>query len=189
MYPANGHEAVLGSPAAAGRPRLRWIPVHRLHFLRRNPQYLSPHELAALEASIRRDGFLAPILCRPDATGGYELLSGNHRVIAARNLGLQRVPALVAPLTDAQAARVAVNLNTVHGQPPALLLAPFLAGLEASGLTTVHLPDRLRQEVLTLDQNLAAALGCRQPPAAWDHPSPRTPVPRRRRRRRRKERP
>lgn len=170
-------------PPATERPRLRWVPVHRLHFLRRNPQYLSPHELAALEASIRRDGFLAPILCRPAAGGGYELLSGNHRVIAARNLGLKRVPALVTALSEAQAARVAVNLNTVHGQPPAMLLAPFLAGLDANGLATVHLPDRLRQEVLSLDRDVAAALARRQPPPAWDHGTPPMAPPKRRRRR------
>ncbi len=167
---------------AASRPvrqRLRWLPIRRLRLLRRNPQYLSPHELSALQASIQRDGFLAPVLCRPHPDGGYELLSGNHRVIAAQCAGLTHVPALLAPLTDAQATRAAVNLNTVHGEPPAELLAPFLACLDDQTLPTVHLPDALRRAVLNLDHSLAEAFAALQPPARWNRPSPRTPLPRR----------
>lgn len=158
---------------------LRWLPIRRLRLLRRNPQYLSPHELSALQASIQRDGFLAPVLCRPHPAGGYELLSGNHRVIAAQSAGLTHVPALLAPLTDAQATRAAVNLNTVHGEPPAETLAPFLACLDDRTLPTVHLPDALRRSVLALDHSLMEAFAALQPPAQWNRPSPHTPLPRR----------
>ncbi|MGH9535294.1 MAG: ParB/RepB/Spo0J family partition protein [Terriglobales bacterium] len=161
-----------------GCGRLAWLPIHRLRLLQRNPQYLSTHELAALEASIRRDGFLAPILCRKHPLGGYELLSGNHRVIAARAAGLRRVPALIVSLNDAQAARAAVNLNTVHGEPPAELLAPFLARLDDATWPTVHLPEALRRQVLDLDRTLATAFAGLQPPAHWNRPSPRARLPR-----------
>ena len=172
-----------GGPASPSNPRprhcLRWLPIRRLRLLRRNPQYLSPHELSALQASIQRDGFLAPVLCRPHPAGGYELLSGNHRVIAAQSAGLTHVPALLAPLTDAQATRAAVNLNTVHGEPPAETLAPFLACLDDRTLPTVHLPDALRRSVLALDHSLMEAFAALQPPVQWNRSSPHTPLPRR----------
>lgn len=163
--------------AGPNAPRLRWVPVYRLHALRRNPQYLSPHELSALEASIRRDGFLVPILCRPRAGGGYEILSGNHRVLAARRLGLARIPALIAGLSDAQAARLAVNLNTVHGQPPAVLLAPYLAGLEPAALATLHMPEPLRRETRVLQQVLRRSFAQHRAPGPWNQSSPRSRLP------------
>src|SRR5438270_10364984 len=103
-------------------PELKFLPLARLVMLRRNPQYMTPHEMDALKASIQRDGFLAPILVRPATKKNFEILSGNHRAMAARELGIKDVPCLVAKLDDKQAGRVAVNLNTVHGDPTAELL-------------------------------------------------------------------
>lgn len=154
-------------------------PVAKCVALRRNPQYVSPHAMEALKASIRRDGFLAPVLLRPmkDGTDTFEIVSGNHRLMAARELGMLEVPTIIMDLTDAQMGRIAVNLNTIHGDPTAELLAPFLAELDDDTLASVHLGDTLMKDVLAFDTQLAARFEELAVPDAWDNPSPKSPVP------------
>jgi hypothetical protein len=152
-----------------------WVKLTELSYLRRNPQYLSPHSMEALKMSIQRDGFLAPILVRKRGAK-FELLSGNHRAMAAHELGMKEVPAIVCPLNDRQAKRVAVNLNTVHGEPNAELLAPFLAELDEELLASVHLdPDTIRA-VSELDADLAASLSKLEAPEGFNRESPKTEI-------------
>lgn len=57
-----------------------------------------------LKASIAESGIIQPLLLRPAATGGYEVVDGERRLIAARALKLTAVPAVVRALSDAEAA-------------------------------------------------------------------------------------
>jgi len=152
----------------------RMIPLSRLRALRRNPQYLSERQMTALVASIRRDGFLAPVLVRPmrGARDEYEIVSGNHRVLAAREAGLESVPCVVANLSAKAAARIAVNLNTIHGDPNAELLAPFLAELSDDVLGTIHLEADLLSSLREFDATLKLRLDELEPPDALDRDSP-----------------
>ena len=65
------------------------VAIDKLIALRRNPQYLSERQNKALRQSIERDGFLCPVVIRKakHQAGLYEVLSGNHRVIASREAG------------------------------------------------------------------------------------------------------
>lgn len=161
---------------ASTKPQLRDVPVAKCVALRRNPQYVSPHDMEAMKASMTRDGFLAPVLLRPMGED-FEVVSGNHRVMAARELGMDTVPALVMDLTDTQVGRIAVNMNTVHGDPTAELLAPFLAELDDEALATVHLDADLLAATLALDDELASRLADLQTPDDWDNASPQSKTP------------
>lgn len=156
---------------------LRQVAISKCAHLRRNPQFMSAAEMAALRDGIRRDGFLAPVLVRPIAGGRYEIVSGNHRVLAAKEAGLTHVPAIVKTLDDRQAQRIAVNLNTVHGDPTAELLAPFLAELDDETLGSVHLDADLEKELRAFDSELAAKLADLEVPAAFDQDSPKGRLP------------
>lgn len=158
------------------KTQLTDVPVDKCIALRRNPQFVSPHEMEAMKASMTRDGFLAPILLRPMGDD-FEVVSGNHRVMAARELGMPTVPALIKELSDTQVGRIAVNMNTVHGDPTAELLAPFLAELDDEALATVHLDDELLKATLALDDELASRLADLQTPDTWDNESPQGSVP------------
>ncbi len=72
--------------------------------------------LAELAESIRQFGVLEPVIVRPtpperadDST--YELVAGERRWRAAQLAGLDTIPAIVKPLTDAEALEVAVIEN------------------------------------------------------------------------------
>lgn len=157
------------------------LPLDRCVMLRRNPQYVTPRQMEALKASIQRDGFLAPILVRRAARGRgrYEIISGNHRVMAARELGMATIPALICPTTisNADAARLAVNLNTIHGDPIPELLAPFLAELDDDILRTVHLEAPMLEALLHFDDILGARLKELQAPQSIDIAPESAPVP------------
>lgn len=170
---------------------LRRIAMRQLVALRRNPQYLTPHQMDALTASIQRDDFLVPILVRPLPKGKavkasyaavpnkYEIVSGNHRAMAARRAGMTHIAAIVKRLTDAQAKRAAINLNTVHGEPNAELLAPFLAELDDDTLKNIHLESDLLEQVKAFDATLEARLRdlTEPPPPSLNHDSPLSPLP------------
>lgn len=150
--------------------------LDRCRALRRNPQYLSARQMGALMDSIDRDGFLAPVLLR-EVDDGYEVLSGNHRVMAARELGRETVPAVVAVMDDAAAARVAVNLNTVHGDPTPELLAPFLAEMDDETLGQVHLGAALTADLKRFDVELREQLDSLEAVGRVDLASPTAPHP------------
>lgn len=143
------------------------LPLDQLHALRRNPQYLSERQMEALKASIERDGFIAPIVVRKRKRDSYYVLSGNHRAMAMRELGRTEIACvLIHPCTDAQAARIAVNMNTVHGDPNAELIAPFLAEVPDEVLGDIFMPDNLRDELIEFDKTLAERLAGLQIPDA-----------------------
>ncbi len=95
-------------PAEAG---IIEIPVDRIR-----PNALQPRAgfggepLAELEASIREQGILQPILVRK-VGDGYELVAGERRWRAARAAGLQAVPAIVRQLDDRGALEAALVEN------------------------------------------------------------------------------
>ena len=141
------------------REKLQWIPTTRLLTLKRNPQYLTPKQMDSLKASIKRDGFVAPILVRAiGRTDNFEVVSGNHRLMAARELKREAVPCVVVKMSDRAAKRLAVNLNLIHGDPPAELLAPFLAELDDATLKEIHLEGNLLREVMAFDDDLAKTI-------------------------------
>ena len=61
--------------------------------------------------SVRISGILEPLLVRPRANGGYEILSGHRRVEAARKLGLGQVPCMIRDMNDDEATLVMTESN------------------------------------------------------------------------------
>jgi ParB family chromosome partitioning protein len=143
---------------AKPRTKLITLPLSEIVALRRNPQYLSEKQVEALKLSIDRDGFLAPIVVRKKGAK-YEVLSGNHRAMACRELGRESIDCvLVEGYSDAQAARIAVNMNTVHGEPTPELIAPFLADLDEDTMRSIFLDDALLAGIIDFDSTLAERL-------------------------------
>lgn len=149
------------------------IAVSQCRLLERNPQYLTPRQMSSLKASIERDGFTVPILVRPKGKT-YEIVSGNHRFMAAKELGHKTVPAVVAELSDQDAKRLAINLNLIHGNPLAEQLAPFLADCTDEVLAQIHLEDDLLEDIKRFDAELGDTLARFDVPESLDQDSPTT---------------
>lgn len=67
--------------------------------------------LDELADSIRQHGILQPLLVRPIATGGYQLVAGERRWRASKRAGLKEVPVVVKELTDTETMEIAIIEN------------------------------------------------------------------------------
>lgn len=67
--------------------------------------------LADLAASIAEIGVLQPILVRPRASGGYELIAGERRWRAAQRAGLATIPAVVRSIDELASVEQALVEN------------------------------------------------------------------------------
>jgi ParB-like chromosome segregation protein Spo0J len=79
--------------------QIAWRPLGELIPYARNPRTHSDAQVAQIAASIREFGWTVPIL----VDGANGIIAGHGRVLAARKLGLERVPVIeLAHMTEAQ---------------------------------------------------------------------------------------
>lgn len=69
-----------------------------------------PEKLAALESSIKEHGVIQPILITKEDTG-YQIVAGERRWRAAKNIGLKSIPVVVKSLTEKEVAEIALIEN------------------------------------------------------------------------------
>ena len=69
--------------------------------------------LNELSASIKASGVIQPVIVRRQGTG-YQLVAGERRWRAARQAGLERIPAIVREVTDAESLELALVENLLR---------------------------------------------------------------------------
>ena len=74
-------------------------------------RYFDESALAELADSIRQHGVLQPLVVRPLAGGGYQIIAGERRWRACRMAGVSEVPAVVREMTDVEAMEIALIEN------------------------------------------------------------------------------
>jgi ParB family chromosome partitioning protein len=142
-----GLEALIGATQQTPVPasELQRIPLARI---RPNPfqprREFDPAALAELEASIRASGLLQPVTVRRKGDS-YELIAGERRLRAVRNLDWKDVPAVVKDFDD-----------------QALLVLALVENLQRSDLNAVEEArgyQRLLGEFSLTHQEVADAVG------------------------------
>jgi ParB family transcriptional regulator, chromosome partitioning protein len=130
MTPAPRRALTIDDPIGSGEPchvarqaapgqldgRLREIPVQEIHTNPDQPRKRFNEEaLDALADSIRERGVLQPIIVRPGAIDGFELVAGERRWRAARLAGQPTILALVdARVEGAGSLELALIENVVR---------------------------------------------------------------------------
>lgn len=66
--------------------------------------------------SIKNNGVLVPVIVRPRAEGGYEIISGHRRKRACEMIGKETIPAIVRDLDDDAATLFMVDSNLQREQ-------------------------------------------------------------------------
>jgi ParB family transcriptional regulator, chromosome partitioning protein len=103
-----------------------------------------PEALAALAASIEVSGIVQPLLLRPLPDGSYELVAGERRWRAARQAGLEKVPAVVRDQAQAERLQAALIENMVREDLNPIEEARACAALvDELGLTKEELARRV----------------------------------------------
>jgi ParB/RepB/Spo0J family partition protein len=101
----------------------------------RNANHMTDERYAALREGIRAEGFLQPLLVRPDPNGpGAEIVDGHHRARAAQEAGLESVPVVMVDCTDEEAARLAIGLNRRRGDLNLSEVSSIFADLLGDGV-------------------------------------------------------
>ena len=110
---ASGATAVATMPEPSAPPAtpLNELPVTSIKPNPRQPRHhIDERALQELEASIRAQGILQPLLVRP-VGDYYELIAGERRFLAAQRAGLRQVPVVIRDLPDQQVLEAALVEN------------------------------------------------------------------------------
>jgi len=113
-------------PAGDGRPESGGGSVTRLEISRIRPNPLQPRAdfdpqaLDELKESIRQKGVIQAVTVRHAGDGGYELISGERRIRAATEVGLETIPAYVIEVSSPEEMlelALVENLQREHLNP------------------------------------------------------------------------
>ena len=107
-------------PAEVPGASFREIPVGDIRPNAKQPrQVFDEDALEELKTSIREFGLLQPVVVRETGPGSYELVMGERRWRATRELGLETIPAIVRGTADDAMLRDALleNLHRVELNP------------------------------------------------------------------------
>ena len=72
--------------------------------------------MTELADSVKERGVLSPVLVRPLPDGGYQMVAGHRRKMAAELAGLPTVPCIIRELTDDEAIIIMVDSNLQRDQ-------------------------------------------------------------------------
>src|SRR6059058_4987261 len=90
------------------------VPLDQIEASQSQPRkFFNPETLDELAASIRASGVIQPVIVRRQGVG-YQLVAGERRWRAARQAGLQRVPAIVREVTNAESLELALVENLLR---------------------------------------------------------------------------
>ena len=146
---------------------VEWVPATSLRLNPANPrrnEAAVPH----VAASLARFGWRQPIVARPSG----EIVAGHTRLLAARSLGMERVPVVRFEGTDLDATAYAIADNRTHEfaewDEPAL--AKLLEGLRAEdalegvGFSTEEIDDLLAELAHDASKADLEDAGAEEPP-------------------------
>jgi ParB family transcriptional regulator, chromosome partitioning protein len=91
---------------------LKHVPIEMIRANPLNPRkYFAEDDLESLAKSLRDKGLLQPIVVRPVASGGYEIVAGERRWRAAQRANIHDVPVLIRDLDDRETLEIALIEN------------------------------------------------------------------------------
>ncbi|MEP1080214.1 ParB/RepB/Spo0J family partition protein [Leptolyngbya sp. PL-A3] len=87
------------------------VEVAKIVLPKQQPRrYFDPAKMQQLAASVQQHGILEPLLVRP-LDDGYELIAGERRYRAAKEVGLKDVPVVIRQMSDQEALQIAIVEN------------------------------------------------------------------------------
>lgn len=153
FFPGASSAAASAAPATETVDELVSVPGARLiqidpHSIVPNPRQPRTHfdadDLAELVHSVREFGVLQPVVVRDTGEGTYELIMGERRTRAAREAGLEMIPAILRETADEDLLRDALLENLHRSQlNPLEEASAYQQLLEDFGITQEELATRI----------------------------------------------
>lgn len=153
FFPGASLRATTDAAAAEAAADLAIVPG--IHLVQVDPNAIVPNprqprthfntdDLAELVHSVREFGVLQPVVVRQNSAGEYELIMGERRTRAAREAGLETIPAIVRETADEDLLRDAL-LENLHRSElnPLEEASAYQQLLEDFGITQEQLATRI----------------------------------------------
>ena len=139
-----GLDVLIGGLAAPAQELVK-LPLDEIHPNPRQPRRrFAPEATDGLAGSIKAQGLLQPVVVRPRPEGGYELIAGERRWRAARQAGVETVPALVREADDRDSLLLALVENVAREQLSAVEEArAYAVLLDEFGLSLGDVAERV----------------------------------------------
>jgi ParB/RepB/Spo0J family partition protein len=107
---------------------------------------VNPHseEGESLENSVRRHGVIQPVVVRP-RDGGYSVVAGQRRTLAAQSVGLDSIPVRIVEMDDSEARMVSIieNAEQLKKDVPAGDRAASIKQLVEDGYTISRIANEM----------------------------------------------
>jgi len=109
-----GLDALLGDAPTASETQTE-IPIDQIEPNPRQPRKMfDVGALDELALSIKASGVIQPVVVRRGLAGRWQLIAGERRWRAARQAGLDRIPAVVREATDSESLELALVENLLR---------------------------------------------------------------------------
>ena len=141
FFPGGQPSDLVSVPGA----RLIHVDPHKIVPNPRQPRtHFDTEDLAELVHSVREFGVLQPVVVRTTDDGTYELIMGERRTRAAREAGLESIPAIIRDTSDEFLLRDALLENLHRSQlNPLEEASAYQQLLEDFGITQEELASRI----------------------------------------------
>lgn len=106
------YDDIFSTEASRQQEQIQRLALSKLHPFKDHPfRVLDDDRMMETVESVKEYGVLVPIIARPMADGGYEIVSGHRRKRACELAGLKEIPAIVRDLDDDEAVIIMVDSN------------------------------------------------------------------------------
>lgn len=106
------YDDIFSTEASRQQEQIQRLALSKLHPFKDHPfRVLDDDRMMETVEGVKEYGVLVPIIARPMADGGYEIVSGHRRKRACELAGLNEIPAIVRDLDDDEAVIIMVDSN------------------------------------------------------------------------------
>ena len=106
------YDDIFSTEASRQQEQIQRLAISELHPFKDHPfRVLDDDRMMETVESVKEYGVLVPIIARPLAEGGYEIVSGHRRKRACELAGMNEIPAIVRDLDDDEAVIIMVDSN------------------------------------------------------------------------------
>ena len=148
-----GLEVLIGGRDGQG---LAELPVDQIHPNPRQPRRrFEPESATGLAASVQHAGLLQPVVVRSRIEGGWELIAGERRWRAAKDAGLETVPAVVREADDRDSLLLSLVENVAREQlSPVEEARAYAVLVDEFGLSLADLAERVGKAKPTISNRI-----------------------------------
>lgn len=130
MARTKGKAAIEKKNIKLERLKIEYVPIDSITPNEYNPNRQSEHDFELLKKSMDEDGFTQPVLAHVETK---QIVDGEHRWRAARDLGFTEIPVVFVDMTAEQMRISTLRHNRARGEEDIELTAQVLRDLQELG--------------------------------------------------------